>query len=153
AVTRIRVSGSATQQLADGRSLSLSALVQPLEDIYAPGGSRLHYPVSAQFVSVSEPADIRSVKLSTNSLLLAPGKTEKVEVTVERRPGFSGNVSLDVLFQHLTDVFANCLPPGVTLDEGASRMLLTGDQASGTIALRAAPDARPADKQQVAVMA
>jgi hypothetical protein len=148
-VTRIRISGAATQPLPDGRSLTLSAVCQPLTDIYGPGGQRLHFPVGAQLVSIAEPGEILSVKLSSNSLVLAPGKTEKVDVTVQRRAGFTGNVSLDVLQQHLTTVFADCLPPGVTVDEAASRLLLTGDQATGTIALTAAADAKPIDRQQV----
>jgi len=44
------------------------------------------------------------------------------------------------------------LPPGVTIDENASQTLLTGEQSTGYIMLRAAADAPPVERQLVPVM-
>jgi hypothetical protein len=40
----------------------------------------------------------------------------------------------------------------VTVDAAASQTLLTGAQSKGSIKLKAAPDAKPLENQQVAVM-
>jgi hypothetical protein len=72
---------------------------------------------------------------------------------VQRRPGFKSNLSLDVIYQHLDFNYNNSLPPGVTMDGAKSQTLLTGEQSKGWIMLKAAPDAKPVENQQVAVMA
>ena len=57
-----------------------------------------------------------------------------------------------MIYQHLDFNYNNSLPPGVTIDGAASQTLLTGQQSAGWITLKAAPDAKPAENQQVAVM-
>ena len=74
-------------------------------------------------------------------------------MTVQRRPDFKANLTLDAIYRHLDFVYNNSLPPGVTLDMAASQTLLTGETSKGWITLKAAPDAKPVENQQVAVMA
>ena len=132
---------------------SLSAEAAPLQEIYMPGGGRYHYPVEMHTVSVGDVMDIKSVKLSTNQISLKPGGSQKVDVTIERKEGFKGNVTLDVIYQHLGSIFGNSLPPGITIDDKQSQTLLTGEQSQGYLTLVAAADAKPVENQQIAVMA
>jgi hypothetical protein len=103
-------------------------------------------------VSIGDPLDLLEVKISPTSVTLKPGESKKVEVEVRRQPDFKGNLTLDVVYQHLEFVYNNSLPPGVTIDAGKSQTLLTGTQTKGWIVLKAAPDAKPVKDQQVAVM-
>jgi hypothetical protein len=151
----IQITGSGMQPNAkpDSAPVQLSAIGRPLQEYYSPGGGRGNYPVEMHTVSVADPMDIRSVKLNTNAVTLKPGESQKIEVTIERAPGFKGNVTLDVLYQHLEQPYGNSLPRGVTLDVGSSKTLLTGEEATGFITLKAAADAAPIEKQLVPVMA
>lgn len=149
----IRITGTATHPVPNGEPLTLSAVAQPLQEYYSPGGGRGHFPVDLCTVSVADPMDIRSVKLSTTAVTLKPGGSQKIEVTIERAPGFKGNVTLDVLYQHLESPFGNSLPKGMKVDGASSKTLLTGEETKGFITLVAAPDAAAADKQLVPVMA
>ena len=136
-----------------GDAVSLSAQAVPYQETYQPGGGRGHYPVALHTVAIAAPSDIRAVKLSTHELTLKPGGSAKVDITIERAEGFDKNVSLDVIFKHLSSVYGNSLPAGVTLDGGASKVLLTKGAVTGHITLQAAADAAPVQKQQIAVMA
>jgi hypothetical protein len=118
-----------------------------------PGGGRGHYPVETHTVSVGEPLDLKSVKLGATAVTLKPGESKKIDVIIERAPGFTQNVTLAAHYQHLGQIHGETLPPGVTVDEKASQTLLTAGQTKGSIVLKAAPDAKPVDKQQVAIMA
>jgi hypothetical protein len=149
----IRIKGSASQPVANGDPRTLSAVAQPLQEYYSPGGGRGNYPVDLHTVSVGEPMDLRSVKLSTAAVTLKPGGSQKIEVTIERAPGFKGNVTLDVLFQHLEQPYGNSLPKGVKMDGANSKTLLTGEETKGVITLVAAPDAPPVEKQLIPLMA
>ena len=97
--------------------------------------------------------DIRAVKLSATAVNLKPGGSQKIEVAIERAPGFKGNVTLDVLFQHLEQPYGNSLPKGVKMDGANSKTLLTGEETKGFITLVAAADAPAVDKQLIPVMA
>jgi hypothetical protein len=147
----IRVIGTAT--IPGPKPTKRIVPAAPLQEIYMPGGGRYHYSVQTHTVSVGDPLDIRSVKLSTTDIVLKPGESKRIEVAIERAPNFKQNVTLDVVYQHLGGVFGDSLPPGVTLDDKASLTLLTGDQSKGFITLKAAPDAKPVEKQQAVVMA
>ena len=83
------------------------------------------------------------VKLSTTDVVLKPGESKRMDVTVERAAGFKGNLTLDVVYQHLGSVYGDSLPPGVTIDDKASQTVLTGDQVKGHLTLKAAADAKP----------
>jgi hypothetical protein len=149
----IRITGSATHPVPNGEPLKLSAVAQPLQEYYSPGGGRGNSPVDLHTVSVADPMDIRAVKLSTTAVNLKPGTSQKIEVTIERAPGFKGNVTLDVLYQHLEQPFGNSLPKGVKMDGANSKTLLTGEETKGFITLVAAADAPAVEKQLVPVMA
>lgn len=145
----VRVIGTAT---LPGSPKPLKVPARPLQEFYSPGGGRNHYPVQMHTVAVGDPLDLLSVQISPTELTLKPGESKKVEVTVQRQPDYKGNLTLDVIYQHLDFQYNNSLPAGVTIDGGASQTLLTGEQAKGWITLKAAPDAKPAERQLVGVM-
>jgi hypothetical protein len=151
----IKITGAARHPnpIKDMPPVELSAVARPLQEYYSPGGGRGNYPVEMHTVSVAEPMDIRAVKVSANAVTLKPGESQKIEVTIDRAPGFKGNVSLDVIYQHLEQPFGNSLPKGVKLDVGGSKTLLVGEETKGFITLTAAADAPAVEKQLVPVMA
>ena len=151
----VQITGSASLPAADASQppRQLTAVALPLQEIYMPGGGRSHFPVDMHTVSVGDMMDLKSVKLSTNAVTLKPGGSQKIDVTIERREGFKGNVTLDVIYQHLGSIYGNSLPPGVTIDEKQSQTLLSGEQSQGYLTLSAAADAKPIENQQIAVMA
>jgi hypothetical protein len=152
-VAEVKVTGTARHLRSWHSVENLSATARPLQEIYMPGGGRHHYPVDTHAVSVGAPLDLRAVKLSTTDVVLKSGESKRIDVTIERAPGFKGNVTLDVVYQHLGTIFGDSLPPGVTVDERASLTTMTGDQSKGHISLMAAADAKPVEKHPVAVMA
>jgi hypothetical protein len=152
-IAEIAVRGRATLKRADGSATTLAAVALPLQETYVPGGGRGHMPVDSHAVAVGELGDLRSVKLSTTSITLKPGATARIDVTIERAPGFTDNVMLDPKFDHLSQIFGDTLPPGVDLDPNASKTLLTGTETRGYLIFRAQPTAKPVEKRPVSVMA
>ncbi len=102
-------------------------------------------------VSVTEPSDVL-LKLSTNKVSLKPGESATIDVDVVRQKGYAKNVILDVYLRHLGSVYGNPLPPGVTLDEGASKTLLGPTENKGKIVLKAANTAQPVENLPIAVL-
>ena len=154
-VGHIRVTGTATHPQGEGQPpLTLQAEALTLQEIYMPGGGRWHYVVDLPHaVSVADPMDVRGVKLSTNTITLKPGESQTIDVEIVRAPDFKGNVTLDVLFQHLEQPYGNSLPKGVKLEGGKSKTLLGATENKGVITLTAAADAPPIEAQLVPVMA
>jgi hypothetical protein len=148
----VRIYGTSTVPGADGKPVPLWVTARPLQEFYNPGGGRNHFPVEMHTVSIGDPLDLLEVKISPTSLTLKPGESKKVEVVVKRQPEFKGNLTLDVIYQHLDFPYNNSLPPGVTVDARSSQTLLTGGQTKGWITLKAAADAKPVENQQVAVL-
>jgi hypothetical protein len=148
----VRVFGTASVLGSDGKPMPLRIEARPLQEFYNPGGGRNHFPVVMHTVAVGDSLDLVDVKISPTSLTLKPGESKKVEVVVKRQADFKGNLTLDVIYQHLDFPYNNSLPPGVTVDKGASQTLLTSGKEKGWIVLKAAADAKPVDRQQVAVM-
>ncbi len=136
-----------------GEPIAIEARARPMQEYYLPGGGRGNYPVDMHTVSIAQPMDLRSIKTTASELILAPGESKRIDITVERAPDFKGNVTLDVLLQHLEQPFGNSLPKGVTVDVGASKTLLTAGETSGFITLKAANDAKPVDRQLVPINA
>lgn len=152
--SNIRIIGSATHPQPEGQPpLLISKVANPLQELYFPGGGRGHYPVTTHTVSVGEVMDLISVRLNKSEIILKPGESQKIDVTIVRAPGFTQNITLDVIYRHLGSIFGDTLPKGVTMDEKASQTLLQGGQSTGTIVLTAAADAPPVEKQVVSVMA
>jgi hypothetical protein len=146
----LRIFGTAAR--SDGKG-KLEATARPLQEVYMPGGGRHHYPVRMHTLSIGEPLDLKTVTIQPTAITLKPGESKKIDITIERQPAFKGNVTLAVFYQHLDSVYGSSLPPGVTIDDGASQTLVTSGQTKGHITLKAAADAPPVDKQLVPVMA
>jgi hypothetical protein len=147
----VEIVGTGTAK-ADGKDVELVRTATPNQEIYFPGGGRGRFDVSMQTVAVTEPSDILDVKVTPAAVTLKPGEEVKLDVTVERRPGFTGGVSLDVPLRHLGAVFGNPLPPGVTLVEGKSKTLL-GNGSKGVIVLKADASAAPVENVPICVLA
>jgi hypothetical protein len=131
----------------------LEATARPLQEIYMPGGGRFHYPAEMHTLSIGEPLDLQSITIRPASITLKPGESKKIEVAIQRRTSFKGNVTLDTVYQHLGTIYGSSMPPGVHIDDSASQTLLTSEQSKAFIALKAESDAKPVEKQLVPVMA
>ena len=147
-----RIVGSAVYKDPNGKESKLTAVAAPWQETYLPGGGRGHYPVDAFFISVCEPLDVLKVSVSPTDVVLKPGESKKIEITVERAAGFDKNLTLDLIYRHLASPFGNSLPAGVTIDDKQSKTLLTAKETKGHITLVAAKDAKPVDRQIVPVM-
>lgn len=153
AAANVRLRGVAVTKAADGTEQTVSVPATIYQEIYLPGGGRGHWPVEMHTVSVGGPGDIRAVTVSPTELMLQPGGSATLDVTIERAQGFDKNVLLEVQYMHLGSIFGNSLPKGVTVDGANSTTLLTKGATKGRITLKAAADTKPVDRQQFAVMA
>ena len=152
-VANVTIRGIASHALPDGQTLALSAVATPCQEIYFPGGGRGHWQVNTHAVAVTGYGDVRSVTLSDYDITLKPGESKKIEITIDRNAGFDKNVTLDMLFQHLSVIFGNSLPKGVTLDDKDVKSLLSGADTKGHLTLKCAEGAPPCEAQQCVVMA
>jgi hypothetical protein len=134
---------------ADGRELVRRA--GPKQEIYLPGGGRGMYPVNTLALAVTDPSDV-TVEARPSEIVLEPGKTATIDVTVTRHGGYDKGVNLAILLGHLGGTFANPLPPGVVVREAGSKTLLGPKETAGKIVLEAKPDAPPSEKVPIAVM-
>lgn len=155
AVGDVVISGAATLPAKEGEEpQTLQAVATPLQETYMPGGGRGHYPVEMHTVCIGQPANVLSMKVTPEEVTLLPGQSQTLDVTIERAEGFEANVTLDVIWRHLSRVYGDSLPKGVTIDEKKSKTLIAGkDKVSGQIVLVAAADAQPVERQLVPVMA
>jgi hypothetical protein len=133
-----KVDASAVEVIGEGGSLTRKAT--PVEEIYFPGGGRGRFDVGMPAVAVTGPSDLLEVSASTNRVVLRPGQEVTIDVRVTRRADYDKTVTLDVHLQHLRQIHANPLPPGVTMVDGKSKTLL-GTGNAGSIVLKAAADA------------
>ncbi len=148
----IIVRGTATIGEGDeAREINVDA--QSMQETYMPVGGRNHWPVSMHTVAIGAASDLLSVNLDQSEITLKPGESVKVGVTIERAEGFDKNVTLDMLFQHLSTKYANSLPKGITIDGKQSKTLLTAKESAGHLLITAAKDAPPVEKQLCSVMA
>lgn len=151
-VAEVRVRGRArAADEPDSPELNVAAI--PYQETYQPGGGRGHWPVDSHVVAVAAPADIRAVRLSTYQVTLQPGASVRIDVEIERAEGFTANVQLDLLYRHLNSIYADPLPPGITIDARNSRTLLTASDTKGHITLTAAKDAAAVENMPFSVMA
>lgn len=150
----IKVWGTAEMPMGEEQQpIELVSAATTYQEIYQPGGGRGHWPVLTHTIATTEPVDVLSMSIDTNEVVLKPGESKKIEVTITKAEGFTKNISLDVLFQHLNRPFADTLPPGVELDKKNSKIVLTAKDVKGHITLKAADNAEPAEKQQAVIMA
>jgi hypothetical protein len=114
-LSNVEVFGTATVSGAE-QSTELRVQAVPLQETYQPGGGRGHWPVAAHAIAVGQPGDLLAVNISPAEITLKPGESQRVEVEIVRAEGFDKNVQLDALFRHLSSVYADTLPKGVTMD-------------------------------------
>lgn len=152
AVAPLVIRGTAVHAQADGQMIELAATAVPYQETYNPGGGRNHWPVDQHVLAVIPPHDIRGIKLSTTDISLKPGESKTIDVTIDRAPDFKANISLDVTMTHLA-LFADTLPPGVTVDGNKSKTLLSNGATQGTITLTAAKTAEPIERQLIGLTA
>lgn len=147
----IRIFGTAEHLGTDGATTPVQSRASFLQEVYMPGGGRGHYPVDHHTVSVAKPMDIRNIKLSAHQIDLKPGASQRIDIEVERAPDYKGNVTLDAMLQHLEQPYGNPLPPGVSVDIGASKTLLTAGESAGYITFKASPDAPSVERHLVPI--
>ena len=152
-VSEVVVRGTGKHTLPSEQTVELSDVATVYQETYQPGGGRGHWPVEKHAVCVTDYGDLRGVSLSTYDVTLKPGESDKIEVTIDRSPGVTANVTLDMMMRHLNSNYANTLPPGVTLDDKAAQSLLAGSATKGYLTLTAAKDAPPVENQQGVVLA
>ena len=152
AVSPLVIRGTGVHAQADGQMVELSALATTYQEMYQPGGGRGHWPVDQHVLAVIPPHDIRGIKLSATDITLKPGESKTIDVTIDRAPDFKANVSLDVTMTHLA-LFADTLPPGVTVEGNKSKTLLSNGATQGTITLTAAKTAAPIERQLIGLTA
>jgi hypothetical protein len=136
---------------AEGPDGPLVRPVTPRQEIYLPGGGRGLYDVATLALAVTEPSDI-TLDASPAEVVLRPGQTAAIDVTVTRHGGYDQPVNLAVDLSHLGQVFASALPPGVTVRPGGSKTLLGPKESKGKILLEAKSDAPACDGVPITVM-
>ena len=102
-------------------------------------------------LAVTDPSDI-TVEVSPREIVLAPGESVALDVTVTRNPRYEQGVNLAVVLEHLGGIHGNPLPPGVKVKEAGSKTLLGPKETKGKIILEAAANAPACEKVPIAVM-
>lgn len=138
----------ATGQAAGGPIVRTAS---PLEEIYLPGGGRGHFPVRTLALAVTDPSDI-TVEATPRELVLSPGESLPLNITVTRNPRYEQGVNLAVVLQHLGGIHGNPFPPGVKLKEAGSKTLLGPKETKGKIIIEAAANAPACEKVPITVM-
>jgi hypothetical protein len=149
--SNVTIAGTAETTGPDGAPATIRVVAAPLQEVYMPGGGRGHHPVDLHTVSVAKPMDVRSITIGATEVTLAPGGSQRIDVTVERAADYKGNITLDVMLQHLEQPYGNPLPAGVKVDAARSKTLLTAGESAGFITLVAAADAPPVERQLVPI--
>jgi hypothetical protein len=144
AAANVRVVGTATVSTHDAAAN---------EEIYLPGGGRGRFDVKLQSVAVTEPGDIVDVTVTPSVLSLKPGSEITLEVTIERKKDFDGDVTLDAMLRHLGQTYGSPFPPGVTVLDDKSKTRIRKGETKGHIALKVAGDAAPIENVPIAVTA
>ena len=145
----VQVVGTAMLPDTSGKSVSATRAALPQTEIYMPGGGRGLTDAATQAVGITEQNDLE-VSVANPNITIKPGETVKIEVTIKRRPDYVKPVTLDLRVNHLGSIYTNPLPPGITVDDGAT---IPEGKTTGTILLHAAADAKPITNWPLAVMA
>ena len=131
----------------------IEKLVEPLTEMEMPGGGRMASPVETQMVSVCSVFDIAAVRVTPTELILKPGEKSTIEVEIQRRENYKDRLTLDVMLQHLGQVFGTPLPPGVKLVDAGSKMSLDANETKGRVVIEIAPDAKPVERVPLSINA
>lgn len=147
--SQIRVIGTAEVAGAE----KLSAVATPFQELRRDGGARYMVPVEMHTVGIADALDLKKVEASETTLSLKPGDVKVVQVKFERVGDFKEPVSLTAIQMQHVWVFGRCLPAGVTVDESASKLRVVGNEVQGSVVLKVAPDAKPAEPRLIPLMA
>ncbi len=139
------------EAIGEGQAGPIVRPVRPQSEIYLPGGGRGHMPVETLALAVTDPSDI-TVEARPSEIVLEPGESAAIDVTVTRNPRYEQGVNLAIVLQHLGGIHGNPLPPGVTVNEAGSKTLLGPKETNGKIILQAGPAAPACEKVPIAVM-
>ncbi|MCX7420617.1 MAG: PPC domain-containing protein [Planctomycetia bacterium] len=149
----VKVFAKATITGPDGQPRVIEKLVEPLTEMEMPGGGRMIWPVETHIVSVCSNFDITTVKVMPTEITLKPGEKATIEVEITRRETYKDRLTLDVMLQHLGQVFGTSLPPGIKLVEAGSKTSLDATETKGRVILEAAVDAKPFDRVPISINA
>ena len=150
----VKIFAKATIPGADGQPPRIiEKLVEPLTEMEMPGGGRQASPVETQMVSVCSAFDIAAVRVTPTELVLKPGEKATVEVEVQRRETYKDRLTLDVMLQHLGQVFGTPLPPGVKVVDAGSKMSLDPNETKGRVVIEIAADAKPVERIPLSINA
>ena len=150
----VKVIAKATIPGADGQPPRIiEKLVEPLTEMEMPGGGRMASPVETQMVSVCSVFDIAAVRVAPTELTLKPGEKATIEVEIQRRENYKDRLTLDVMLQHLGQVFGTPLPPGVKLIDSGAKLSLDANETKGRVVIEIAPDAKPVERVPVSINA
>lgn len=144
----LRADGARPRSFANVRVVGKSpktpnVVARPYGELMRDGGARYLVPVDEHLVGVIDAVDIKTVRFTPAEITLKPGEMKKIDVAIERRPGFVEPVVLTVMSSQTTfAVYGNCLPEGVTIDP-SSQVRLTGNQLTGTLVFKAEAHAKP----------
>jgi len=152
-MANVEIRGTAKIKEQNGELKDYSSVATIYQEIYQPGGGRGHWPSETHAVSIGTQADIQSVRVSPEDVRIRPGETVTLDVEIGRSPNFDKNVLLELSYTHLSSVFGDPLPKGITIDTAASNTLLTGGATKGKIVLKVAADVTLTDPLPFAVMA
>lgn len=131
----------------------IEKLVEPLTEMEMPGGGRMIWPVETQMVSVCSVFDIAAVRVTPTELTLKPGEKATIEVEIQRRENYKDRLTLDVMLQHLGQVFGTSLPPGVKLVDAGAKTSLDANETKGRVVIEIAPDAKPVERIPLSINA
>ncbi len=131
----------------------IEKLVEPLTEMEMPGGGRMASPVETQMVSVCSVFDIATVRVTPTELILKPGEKATLEVEIQRRENYKERLTLDVMLQHLGQVFGTPLPPGVKLVDAGAKMSLDANETKGRVVIEIAQDAKPVERLPLSINA
>ena len=123
----------------------------PQQEIYVPGGGRALLGVNTMAVGVTSLSDI-TVEATQTELVLKPGQSAAIDITIKRRDGYTQPVNLAIELAHLGQVFANPLPPGVQVKASGGKTLIGPKETTGKIILEASASAIPCGPLPIAVM-
>lgn len=149
----VKVFAKGTITGPDGQTRVLEKLVEPLTEMEMPGGGRMIWPVETQVVSVCSLFDITSVKVTPTEITLKPGEKTTIEVEIVRRENFKDRLTLDVMLQHLGQVFGTPFPPGIKVVDAGSKTSLDPNETKGRVVIEAASDAKPFDRVPISINA
>jgi hypothetical protein len=149
----VNVFGSTKLTKANNEMTVLEHRAEPLTEMEMPGGGRMIWSVTTHAISVCSKFDIASVKVSPTEITLHPGQKAEIDVEVIRREGYTGPITLDVMLQHLGQIFGNPLPPGVKLADSGAKTSLGPTETKGKVIVEVAADAKPFERVPISVNA